>query len=61
MNIITPIVPAVERGTYGLRLQHAERDAREGRVVKHDTGLHQGDHFTSDVLGFMSFVDHERY
>lgn len=57
MNIITPIVPTVERGTYGLRLAHAERDTLEVFASRNDVGLHAGDHDTGCVLGFMQ-MDH---
>ncbi len=60
MKFIRPTVPTVERGTYGLRLSHAERDAREGFVTKNDTGLHAGDDNTSCVLGFMMLPHNTR-
>ena len=57
MTLIPPLVPPEERGTYGLRLAHAERDTLEVFASRNDVGLHAGDHDTGCVLGFMQ-MDH---
>ena len=60
MNIEQLNAARRDRINYELTLEQAERDARESPLVENDTGLHQGDHYTSSVLDFMAMAHNER-